>query len=349
MLFSSFLLPFSVLAADDDGYTPQWLTGHLDFRSGEGTSVSGSADGVKCYIYFTDGSTDWNGYYSVSSGRIMPSNSSWASKSVNKIVFIPTQYWYHLAKGSRYGLLLNVQYNYKDVNKSFSFFNSSWASPFETLGSTSSSLIIVPSSDIPLSGSFFQLFLNGSYVLSTLTLNFFSVQLMPGLYAAGEEQAIIDKLEEGQQEQQQQHQETKGLLGSIIDGILSLPQTIIDLLSDLIKFLFVPDDTFIQDWVDDLQTWFETKFGVLALPFTLMTTLIGAFSSAGSGDVSLVFPSFSIMGYEVWGNQSVDMATILQPFSILITSIRTVLGILLIGAFIKYLQTLYDKVLGVGT
>lgn len=158
----------------------------------------------------------------------------------------------------------------------------------------------------------------------------------------------MDKLEEGQQEAQQQHEETKGLLGSIIDGILSIPGKIIDLLSDLLKSLFVPDDTFIQTWVNDLQSWFEDKFGILALPFTFLTTLIGAFSSAVSGDVSLVFPGIEIMGHEVWADQTVDMASILQPFEVIVTAIRMALGVVLLGAFVHYLQALYDRVLGAG-
>lgn len=342
-------MPLScVFAADDDGYTPQYLTGHLNFFSGEGTDQAGSVDGIKAYLYFEGGTVDYNGYVSLSDHKIYSSNGSNNSKRVNKIVIIPSRSPYYLASGSRYGIFCKVQDSTYQRIKSFNFFTSDWASDYDKLESTATSCIIVPRSDLSLQGSFFQVDLTGYYALNTLSLSFFSLQLMPGLYAEGEGQAIVDKLEEGQQEAQQQHEETKGLLGSIIDGILSIPGKIIDLLSDLLKSLFVPDDTFIQNWVNDLQSWFEQKFGILALPFTFLTTLIGAFSSAGSGDVSLVFPGFEIVGHEVWADQTVDMASILQPFEVIVTAIRMALGVVLLGAFIHYLQALYDRVLGAG-
>lgn len=343
-----FFLSFSVLAADDDGYTPQYLTGHLDFFSGEGTDQAGSVDGIRAYLYFEDGSVDYSGYVSLGDHKIYSSNGSNNTKRVNRVVLIPSRSSYYLAAGSRYGIFCKIFNNTQQLTKSFSFYTSDWSGDYDKLESTSTSCVIVPRSNLSLSGSFFQVELTGYYALNTLYLNFFSVQLMPGVYAAGEGQAIVDKLEEGQQEQQQQHEETKGLLGSIIDGILSLPQKIIDLLSNLLKSLFVPDDTFIQTWVTDLQSWFEAKFGILALPFTFLTTLIGAFSSAGGGDVSLVFPGFSIMDYRVWDDITVDMASILQPFDLIVSAIRMVLGVVLLGAFVRYLQTLYDRVLGAG-
>ena len=348
LLLSFFSYSLQCYAAADDGYTPQYLTGHLDFSSGEGTTQGGSVDGIKCYLYFTDNSIDYNGYVSLGDSRFHSSNSSNASKQVKRVVLIPTKSWYYLAKGSRYGLFCNILNTSSDqITTNFSFFTDKWTNPYDRLESQASALIMVPTADISLYGSFYQLDIKPTR-LDQLLLDYFSVQLMPGSYTQGESMDIIGKLEEGQQEAQQQHEETKGLLGTIIDGILSLPQKIMDLLSNLLKALFVPDDTFIQNWVTDLRAWFEDKFGILALPVSLLTTLIGAFSSAGSGDVSLIFPGFRLMGYEVWSDQTVDLAAILQPFSVIVSAIRMVLGIVLLGAFVKYLQNLYDRVLGAG-
>lgn len=391
MLFSSFLLPFSVLAAGDNpSYAPSYVTGWFNLKNGDAASISdlyyyatgpssgGMVRGYRNWLAFSDDSGLFSYFISshpsgkdlgevpfgnAPSGYSQFNYSQVAGKTVQRVSLYLNGGSWKLASGTRYAIFLNfIASGHTDWRYpcDIELYDQSSGTVYtdEQLGVLErgrSYLIFCPVEDIDLNQTIIR-GANMSYTFpdsydpnNVLTVYYYSLQAMPGVYRQGEADEIIAKLEEGQQEQQQQHEETKGLLGSIIDGILSLPQKIIDLLSDLLKTLFVPDDTFIQDWVNDLQTWFETKFGVLALPFTLMTTLIGAFSSAGTGDVSLVFPGFSIMGYEVWANQSVDMATILQPFSILVTSIRTVLGILLIGAFIKYLQTLYDKVLGVGT
>lgn len=52
-------------------------------------------------------------------------------------------------------------------------------------------------------------------------------------------------------------------LTNIVDAILSIPQTIIDLLSDLLKFLFIPTEEDLSSIIDDFSSNFKEKLGFL--------------------------------------------------------------------------------------
>ena len=385
LLFSLSFFASSVLAlGDTPPYAPSYLTGYLDLLRGDasskqrlfyhqtGQNTGGFAYGFLTWLYMPS-IGEKAGYFICDSpnnfafgeffnGQQDSGNSyQYAGQLVNRVTLHTNGGSYTLAKNSRYTLFLafNTDNGYYFAPKNITIYSSSIGREYTDaelglLESGSGFMTFAPTVDIDLTScqilakDISYRFPSSYSRADMLSVYFYSIQAMPGVYHEGEAQEIIGKLEEGQQEQQQQHEETKGLLGSIIDGILALPQKIIDLLSDLLKALFVPDGEFIQSWVSDLQAWFEQKFGVLALPFTLMTTLISAFSSSSS-DVSLVFPSFSLMGYEVWSDQVVDLGQILRPVEPLVVGIRMVMGVILIGAFIKYLQSLYDKVLGVNS
>lgn len=80
-----------------------------------------------------------------------------------------------------------------------------------------------------------------------------------------------------------------GWLTDIVDGIANIAKSIIDLLGDLLKSLFVPSNDFWQGQFDDFKTLVDRKMGVGA--FTNVIDSLGGVGSAGLPNVTL-----SVMG-----------------------------------------------------
>lgn len=85
---------------------------------------------------------------------------------------------------------------------------------------------------------------------------------------------------------------------------------------------------------------------ILKLPWTMLTDLYNALNGFGYG--GFVFPSFSLMGYQIWPAYEVDFAELDSRFSTLFESVRLASGFILCFSFANYLRSFFVKVFGSG-
>lgn len=133
---------------------------------------------------------------------------------------------------------------------------------------------------------------------------------------------ITDKLEE-----------TKtGIISGLIDGI---------------KGLFIPDADYFSSLFSDLNDWFSERLGFLYLPVELFIRLCDVFMTSGSGSATLSLPAFSIMGYQVWGEESFDFGSFLRTnFPDLLSAIQFATSVLIVFGFLDLLWYKYEEVFG---
>lgn len=153
---------------------------------------------------------------------------------------------------------------------------------------------------------------------------------------------IDEKAEESLEEQKEQTETQKGIFASIVEFFSSFFGNLID----AVIGLFVPSDEEMSDLLSQLNEFFSDTFGFLYAPFDWFIQLVNALMGDGSG-TALTFPGFSIMGQTVWEEQTYDIAsdsTVSQIFGY----VRTGTGVIIVFAFIMYLQDFFKERFGKG-
>ena len=113
---------------------------------------------------------------------------------------------------------------------------------------------------------------------------------------------------------------------------------------DTIMRFFVPSSSEMERAINELNTFFDDRFGFLYAPFNYFIQLCNALLT-DSASTSLTFPGFSIMGYAVWPDQVYDLGS--DPLVMSICGyVRIGTGVLLMGFFISYLQRFFDARFG---
>lgn len=166
-------------------------------------------------------------------------------------------------------------------------------------------------------------------------------------------QAIEDEIAKGNAQSSAQHEEQleveqeqaetqKGILNQVTDFFGNFFEN----LKDFIIGIFVPSAEEMAALIDELTTFFSDKFGFLYYPFDFIIHAFDALMSEGNGTV-IIFPGFSIMGYEVWPDIPVDIAEneIAMTF---FETVRMVNGFILSLSFINYLRNFFEKRFGGG-
>lgn len=140
----------------------------------------------------------------------------------------------------------------------------------------------------------------GQMTLYPLYLNY---QLFQGQRADSDKSTdIIGKLDEGQKEQQQQHEETKGLLEGLPGKI-----------GDMLKGLIIPSNEYFSNWFRDLNDWFSARLGFLYTPIDVLFKFCDGFLSADSSIPSIPVPSLSWDGVVFLDAQTVTFEWVHSP------------------------------------
>lgn len=140
----------------------------------------------------------------------------------------------------------------------------------------------------------------------------------------------------------EQNNTSKGILSKITDFFSSFFSNLIN----SVISLFVPSSDEMSALFDQLNQFFSDRFGFLYAPFDYMIRLCGVFTSS-TGETSLTFPGFSIMGEQVWSDMTYDLASD-ELVGTILGYVRTGTGILLAGYFIMYLQGFFKERFGTG-
>lgn len=96
-----------------------------------------------------------------------------------------------------------------------------------------------------------------------------------------------------------------------------------------------------QKAVDQLNSGLDQVTGVMSsweivtMPVTVVSDLVGALQSDGS--TGLTFPSFSLMGYQLWPSYTFDLQVINDKFPALMNALHIITGIMVVGWFLHYL------------
>lgn len=85
----------------------------------------------------------------------------------------------------------------------------------------------------------------------------------------------------------------------------------------------------VSDLTGTLSSW-----QIFTMPVTLITDFVGAISSDGS--TGFTFPSFTLMGQQLWPSYTFDLQVIADKFPLLYNSLHIISGILVVIAFIRY-------------
>lgn len=116
---------------------------------------------------------------------------------------------------------------------------------------------------------------------------------------------INDSIEEGNRIAEDTNQTTKNIFQRITEFFGSFFQNLIN----AVVSLFVPSQDELTGIFDQFNQFFEEHFGFLYAPFTYFSMLINWVFLPATGSTSLTLPGFSIMGYEVWGDLTYDLAS----------------------------------------
>ena len=84
----------------------------------------------------------------------------------------------------------------------------------------------------------------------------------------------------------------------------------------------------------DKLTGTLSAWEIFTMPFTLLKDFASAI--AGDGSSSFTFPSFSMMGYQIWPSYSFDLSTVQTNFPLLYNGLHLVSGIVVVNGFIHY-------------
>lgn len=155
-------------------------------------------------------------------------------------------------------------------------------------------------------------------------------------------QKNTDAVEKGNDLQKEANETSKGIFASIKDFFGSFFSNLIN----SVISLFVPSAEEMSGLFDQLNQFFSDRFGFLYAPFDYMIRLCKVFTSS-TGSTSLTFPGFSIMGEQVWADQTYDLASD-ELVGTILGYVRTGTGILLAGYFIMFLQNFFKERFGTG-
>lgn len=124
-------------------------------------------------------------------------------------------------------------------------------------------------------------------------------------------------LEEIKQNQEEQHQEEKDMANDAVNEMNSA----------------------VTELTGTLNTW-----QIVTMPMTLLNQF--AEGIAADGSTGFTFPSFELMGHQIWPSYTFDLDVIKENFPVLINALHTISGILIVIAFVRYINRKYSIIFG---
>lgn len=135
---------------------------------------------------------------------------------------------------------------------------------------------------------------------------------------------------------------------NIVDGILGLPAKLWGLISDGLKALFVPDPDYMASYKDKWDSLLARQLGAV---YQVKEILSESWDSVMNADQTntIEFPSASINlpggNKFTFGGYTVQVVP--SGFTVLVTAIKSIIGIVCTIAFVNGMRKRYDEVMGV--
>lgn len=87
-----------------------------------------------------------------------------------------------------------------------------------------------------------------------------------------------------------------------------------------------------------------SSWEIITMPFNLVKNFAQAI--AGDGSSALTFPSFSMMGYQIWPSYTFDLQTVASNFPVLYNGLHLVSGTVVVTGFVRYLWRKWSLLVG---
>lgn len=147
---------------------------------------------------------------------------------------------------------------------------------------------------------------------------------------------------------QSNHDEHMGFLGSILNGISNIASNIVSWIVDALKKLFIPEEDYFSNLMDDVTAFFEGRFGFLTYPFRFAQDLFSFFLDWTTIDPAITIPPLSLtLGgktYQYFGGYTYNFETNSVPA--LFNYVRIFTSCILVGGFIMYLWKMFNQIVG---
>lgn len=157
-------------------------------------------------------------------------------------------------------------------------------------------------------------------------------------------QNMLNKINQNRSDEAAEHDETVGLLESIIDFIEDTLDAILDLpntLGNMLKSLFIPSDDYFEDFFDDINSLLEEKLGFIYQTFDYITDLFTSVGSSSSENFNFSFTLYYLdngaITSRVLFNENCDtvfsggLFAIIQPYIKIFTTIILAFLLLFFG------------------
>lgn len=164
-------------------------------------------------------------------------------------------------------------------------------------------------------------------------------------------QDIINNANKNHEETKKQLEESNDTSKSILQNIIALPKTIINLLTDTLKSLFIPSDDFWQNNFNDVEDLIEKKLGVLGYPFILVNNTLNFFLTLDdSNDYVITWNDVKVpnFNYVIIPAGSYDLGSVLEDSNIKYAHdlYMLCLNALILLSFVKLCHNKYVDIFG---
>ena len=164
-------------------------------------------------------------------------------------------------------------------------------------------------------------------------------------------QDIINNANKNHEETKKQLEEANDTSKSILQNIIALPKTIINLLTDALKSLFIPSDDFWQNNFNDVEDLIEKKLGVLGYPFILVNNTLNFFLTLDdSNDYVITWNDVKVpnFNYVIIPAGSYDLGSVLEDSNIKYAHdlYMLCLNALILLSFVKLCHNKYVDIFG---
>lgn len=139
------------------------------------------------------------------------------------------------------------------------------------------------------------------YNNSTYKLNSYKLS-----YLDGSTGTLITQNQQIIQQQKEQNETSKGILGKIKD-ILSyinpfsenfFAYKLVELIINGLKSLFIPSDDFFSNWWNDFKSFMEAKLGFLTKPIDIFITFISSYLNLSEDNIIINIPNITVPNFE---------------------------------------------------
>lgn len=142
-------------------------------------------------------------------------------------------------------------------------------------------------------------------------------------------------------QQKQQHEETKGLLGKIIQGITDLPE----LIGNVLKGLFIPEDGWVEGKFQELQDKFSDSLGIIAYPFEVVIDFFSLFDIPDE-EYTFEFPALKVGDHQILAAQSFKISDYVgDEFMAIVDQARSLFQILVGFALLVHCVSVFSSIL----